>query len=66
MQSSVMQNLRWMRVPGDVLFSIGAASFAWFVLGLLTGHSYVDETSLGGRSQSGEAREEREPALAGR
>jgi nitric oxide reductase subunit B len=66
MQSSVMQNLRWMRVPGDILFFIGAASFAWFVLGLLTGHSYMGETSLGGRSQSGEPREEREPVLAGR
>ena len=66
MQSGLMQNLRWMRVPGDILFSIGAASFTWFVLGLLTGHSYMDETSLGGRSQSGEPREEREPVLAGR
>lgn len=66
MQSGLMQNLRWMRVPGDVLFSIGAASFAWFVLGLLTGHSYMDEISLGGRSQSGEPRAEHEPALAGR
>ncbi len=40
MQSGHMQTLRWMRVPGDILFSIGAALFAWFVLGLLTGHSY--------------------------
>jgi nitric oxide reductase subunit B len=37
-----MQTLRWMRVPGDILFSIGAVLFAWFVLGLLTGHSYTD------------------------
>ncbi|HWE87233.1 MAG TPA: hypothetical protein VG267_19965 [Terracidiphilus sp.] len=35
-----MQALRWMRVPGDLLFSIGAALLGWFVLGLLTGHSY--------------------------
>jgi len=40
LQSGQMQFLRWMRVPGDVLFSIGAAVLAWFVLGLLTGHSY--------------------------
>ena len=35
-----MNTLRWMRVPGDILFSIGAVVLAWFVLGLLTGHSY--------------------------
>ena len=40
LQSGPMQTLRWMRVPGDVLFAIGAALLGWFVLGLLTGHSY--------------------------
>ena len=46
MQSGTMQTLRWMRVPGDILFSIGAVLFAWFVLGLLTGHSYSDAAPL--------------------
>jgi nitric oxide reductase subunit B len=41
-----MQALRWMRVPGDVLFSIGAALLGWFVLGLLTGHSFEKEAPL--------------------
>jgi nitric oxide reductase subunit B len=45
MQSGLMNSLRWMRVPGDILFAIGAALFAWFVLGLLTGHSYASERS---------------------
>jgi nitric oxide reductase subunit B len=40
LQTPLMQALRWMRVPGDLLFSIGAALLGWFVLGLLTGHSY--------------------------
>ncbi len=40
LQTPTMQTLRWMRVPGDILFSIGAALLGWFVLGLLTGHSY--------------------------
>jgi nitric oxide reductase subunit B len=40
LQTGTMQFLRWMRVPGDVLFSLGAVLLAWFVLGLLTGHSY--------------------------
>jgi nitric oxide reductase subunit B len=43
MQSGPMQVLRWMRVPGDVLFALGAALFGWFVLGLLTGHSFQQE-----------------------
>ena len=42
MQSGQMQTLRWMRVPGDILFATGALLFAWFILGLLTGHSYDD------------------------
>jgi nitric oxide reductase subunit B len=42
MQSGHMQTLRWMRVPGDILFATGALLFAWFILGLLTGHSYED------------------------
>jgi nitric oxide reductase subunit B len=43
MQSSQMQSLRWMRVPGDIMFATGALLFAWFILGLLTGHSYDKE-----------------------
>ena len=45
MQSGPMQALRWMRVPGDVLFAVGAALLGWFVLGLLTGHSYEPATA---------------------
>jgi nitric oxide reductase subunit B len=41
-QSGHMNTLRWMRVPGDILFALGAALFAWFILGLLTEHSYDD------------------------
>jgi nitric oxide reductase subunit B len=64
MQSSSMQTLRWMRVPGDILFAIGAALFAWFVLGLLTGHSLDDKSTKGRRTHS--ELEERGIALAGR
>lgn len=41
LQSPTMQALRWMRVPGDMLFALGAALLGWFVLGLLTGHSFA-------------------------
>jgi nitric oxide reductase subunit B len=66
MQSDTMTTLRWLRVPGDILFAIGAALFAWFVLGLLTGHSYDDEKVIGKHTTSRGADEEREAALAGR
>jgi nitric oxide reductase subunit B len=62
LQSGSMQALRWMRVPGDVLFSVGAALLGWFVLGLLTGHSYQSEAPRSSR----EFEEEREEMLVGR
>jgi nitric oxide reductase subunit B len=63
LQSGPMQTLRWMRVPGDILFSIGAAILGWFVLGLLTGHSYKPE----GSAQTASTAEKRDTAvLAGR
>ncbi|MFL6192692.1 MAG: cbb3-type cytochrome c oxidase subunit I, partial [Thermoanaerobaculia bacterium] len=37
LQTGVMQTLRWMRVPGDTLFAIGAITLAWFVAGLTMG-----------------------------
>ncbi len=40
MQRPEMQTLRWMRVPGDVIFTIGTVILALFVIGLITGHSY--------------------------
>ena len=45
LQSGPMQLLRWMRVPGDILFALGAALLGWFVLGLLTGHSFQNRAS---------------------
>lgn len=33
--SPVMETLVWMRVPGDILFAIGAALLAWYALRLL-------------------------------
>jgi nitric oxide reductase subunit B len=40
MQSPLMQNLRWMRVPGDTVFFLGAVALVVFVAGLKTGHSF--------------------------
>jgi nitric oxide reductase subunit B len=40
MQTDVMQWLRWMRVPGDTIFFLGAVALVVFVGGLKTGHSF--------------------------
>jgi nitric oxide reductase subunit B len=66
MQSGTMQTLRWMRVPGDIVFSIGAAAFAWFVLGLLTGHSYDNGKTIGLDSASRDMQQEREEVISAR
>jgi nitric oxide reductase large subunit len=43
MQTPLMQNLRWMRVPGDTVFFLGAVALVVFVAGLKTGHSFRRE-----------------------
>jgi len=40
LHSGGMNQLRWMRVIGDSIFALGALALGWFVLGLVTGHSY--------------------------
>ena len=43
MQSDLMQFFRWMRVPGDTVFFLGAVALVLFVVGLRTGHSFRDD-----------------------
>ena len=40
MQNPLLNKLRWMRMIGDTIFAFGAVVLGWFVLGLVTGHSY--------------------------
>jgi nitric oxide reductase subunit B len=40
LHSGFMNQLRWMRMIGDTIFAAGALALGWFVLGLVTGHSY--------------------------
>ncbi|HZQ70371.1 MAG TPA: nitric-oxide reductase large subunit [Terriglobales bacterium] len=40
MQTPLMEKLRWLRMIGDSVFAVGAVGLGWFVLGLVTGHSY--------------------------
>jgi nitric oxide reductase subunit B len=43
MQGSGMQTLRWLRIIGDTVFTVGALALAWFVIGLKTGWSINKE-----------------------
>jgi len=40
LHSPGMNQLRWMRMIGDSIFALGALVLGWFILGLVTGHSY--------------------------
>ncbi len=40
LQQPLLIHLRWLRAIGDSLFAIGTLVLGWFVLGLVTGHSY--------------------------
>jgi len=44
MQTPVMQNLRWMRIPGDTIFFLGAVNLVCFIIGLKTGRSFQKAT----------------------
>jgi nitric oxide reductase subunit B len=39
LQTPLMQTLRWLRGPGDLVFAAGVVALVWFVLGLRTGWS---------------------------
>lgn len=43
MQTDLMQTLRWLRVPGDTVFFLGAVTLVIFVAGLKTGQSFREE-----------------------
>ncbi|OIO11963.1 MAG: nitric oxide reductase large subunit [Elusimicrobia bacterium CG1_02_63_36] len=46
LQTPLMSTLRWMRVPGDVVFATGIGAVVLFVAGLLGGWSYARPTTL--------------------
>jgi len=48
-----MQTLRWMRIPGDTLFAIGAIAFVVFVFGLGFGYSLKRESPAEAAARSG-------------
>jgi nitric oxide reductase subunit B len=50
MQQPAMSTIRWLRIPGDTIFAIGAVILGWFVLGLRTGWSLERRGSVAPRS----------------
>jgi nitric oxide reductase subunit B len=46
MQTPMVNTLRWMRMIGDTIFAMGALVLGWFVLGLITGHSFDHTATL--------------------
>ncbi len=46
MQTPRMDVIRWLRVIGDTIFSLGALALGWFVIGLKTGHSLNTNVDL--------------------
>jgi nitric oxide reductase subunit B len=54
LQSPLLANLRWLRVPGDVIFSAGVVALAWFIIGLKTGWSYRTASPATEQAAAGE------------
>jgi nitric oxide reductase subunit B len=58
LQTPLMETLRWLRGPGDVVFGVGVAALVWFVVGLEAGWSVGRraDTSADEGVESGSAR----------
>ncbi|MGQ9808356.1 MAG: nitric-oxide reductase large subunit [Armatimonadota bacterium] len=61
LQVPLLQTLRWLRIPGDVIFFLGSLSIGWFMVGLLTGHSFAES----GTVQAGSVVQRTEPGTPG-
>jgi nitric oxide reductase subunit B len=49
MQKPIVDMLVWMRVPGDVIFSVGAVALTWFILRLWVAPKR--DPALGGQAE---------------
>lgn len=47
MQTEIMQFFRWMRVFGDVAFSVGAVAFVWFAIDLIFAGNEKEKAPVG-------------------
>lgn len=46
LQSPALGFFRWLRIFGDTVFAAGALALAWFVVGLVAGHSLEESSDL--------------------
>ena len=46
LQTGLVNHLRWMRMIGDTIFAVGVLVLGWFILGLVTGHSFDPRGTL--------------------
>jgi nitric oxide reductase subunit B len=53
LQQPLVEILVWMRVPGDVVFSIGAVAFTWFVINLWMQPKRAEPLPKGSRAAEG-------------
>ena len=44
--SHFMETMVWLRVPGDIVFTVGVLCLAWFAIRLLTGEKRKQSTPL--------------------
>jgi nitric oxide reductase subunit B len=63
MQQPILQNLRWMRVVGDVIFTVGVLALAWFVMRLSLGSFPREEITAGDISAGTDHEPELEAAM---
>src|SRR5207248_10833132 len=61
LHTPMLTKLRWMRMFGDTIFAFGALVLGWFVLGLVTGHSFDRGASVINEGDS--MPQEQEPEL---
>ena len=43
MHTELMQTVRWLRVPGDILLAVGELLLVYFIIGLKTGWSLKEK-----------------------
>jgi nitric oxide reductase subunit B len=53
LQTSVLQTLRWLRAPGDIVFAAGITALVLFVAGLSVGFSIAAERTGAGTKKDG-------------
>jgi nitric oxide reductase subunit B len=67
LQQPYLQTFRWLRVPGDVIFSIGALAMAYFITGLVAGYSFTStklDEKAANRGYSVDKKEEKVEVMA--